>query len=48
MKKMLVVDDDIRVRALIRRVFQQAGFEVLECADGQGVSGLVQKERPAI
>jgi DNA-binding response OmpR family regulator len=48
MGKLLVVDDDRVVRRLIRRVFEEAGYEVIETADGQGVSQLVQTERPAL
>ena len=35
MKKVLVVDDDISVRASMKKVLQGAGYEVLLAADGR-------------
>ncbi len=32
--RVLVVDDDVDIRAVLRRILEQAGFEVLEAGDG--------------
>ena len=39
MKRILVIDDDIQVRQMLRQTLQRAGYEVVEAPDGkQGLS----------
>jgi len=35
MSKILVVDDDRQIRAMLRQALESAGFEVVEASDGQ-------------
>ena len=39
----LVVDDDQRVRAMLRRYLTEEGFAVSEAADGAGMRGILEK-----
>ena len=41
----LIVDDDHRVRDLLRRYFEQEGFRVSEAADGDGLRGELAAHR---
>ncbi|MBI3549103.1 MAG: response regulator [Elusimicrobia bacterium] len=47
-RKLLVVDDDPVIRRLIRRSLQEAGYEVIEAADGDVALELVRSEHPAL
>ena len=42
----LVVDDDVTVRAMAEHHFQVAGFEVMTLAQGDGVAEMFQTHRP--
>jgi two-component system phosphate regulon response regulator OmpR len=42
--KILVVDDDARIRDLLRRYLTQEGFEVLQAEDGKGLTRVLQRE----
>jgi two-component system phosphate regulon response regulator OmpR len=42
--RLLVVDDDARIRDLLRRYLGQEGFEVLVAEDGRGLDRLLQRE----
>lgn len=45
-KKLLVVDDDAEVREVMSRSFQQAGYEVIEAADGHMAADWIEWEHP--
>jgi len=45
-KKILVADDTITVRKVAARLLEEAGYDVLEAADGRQALDLVQKEHP--
>ncbi len=42
--KILVVDDDARIRDLLRRYLTQEGFEVLLAEDGKSLNRIMQRE----
>lgn len=42
--KILVVDDDVRIRDLLRRYLTQEGFDVLQAEDGKSVSRVLMRE----
>lgn len=42
--KILVVDDDVRIRELLRRYLTQEGFDVLQAEDGKSVSRVLMRE----
>lgn len=42
--KILVVDDDQRIRELLRRFLAQEGFEVMQAADGKALTRVLQRE----
>lgn len=42
--KILVVDDDARIRDLLRRYLDQQGFEVLLAEDGKAMTRVMQRE----
>lgn len=44
--KILVVDDEKRVRGLLREVLSQAGFEIREAESGRGALDLARSSRP--
>lgn len=46
--KILIVEDDPAIRALLRAVFEGAGHEVFEVADGLAALGAAQEARPDI
>jgi two-component system alkaline phosphatase synthesis response regulator PhoP len=46
MKRVLVVEDEIKIARLVRDYLSQAGFEVLEAADGPSALSLARAERP--
>lgn len=45
-KKILVVDDEDRVRESIREILSDEGYRVIEAADGTKVLDLIKSERP--
>ncbi len=46
MKRVLVVEDEMKIARLVRDYLRQAGFEVLEAADGPAALMLARSERP--
>jgi DNA-binding response OmpR family regulator len=44
--KVLVVDDEVHVRNLLRAYLEQAGYEVRCCADGPSALQMVQEDPP--
>lgn len=46
MKKILVVEDELKIARLVRDYLHQAGFAVLEAADGPTALTLARAERP--
>ena len=42
--KILVVDDDVRIRDLLRRYLSQEGFEVLQAEDGKALTRVLLRE----
>lgn len=47
-KKVLVVDDDAFIRALLRTWLQEAGYSVVTAGDGQQALEQVEREKPDI
>ena len=48
MYKILIADDDPRIREILRVYFKKADFEVIEAEDGQQALTKVEKEKPNI
>lgn len=46
MKTVLVVEDELKIARLVRDYLQQAGFAVLEAADGLSALSLARSEQP--
>jgi len=46
MKVILIVDDEERVRALLREYLSREGFQVLTAGDGHEALGVVRRNRP--
>lgn len=46
MKRVLVVEDELKIARLVRDYLHQAGFDVLEAADGNTALALARSERP--
>jgi two-component system alkaline phosphatase synthesis response regulator PhoP len=46
MKRVLVVEDEIKIARLVRDYLHQAGFAVLEAADGEAALALARAEKP--
>ena len=46
MKTVLVVDDEPVLRAIVREVLVEAGYAVVEAADGRAMLALVDRDRP--
>ena len=42
--KILVVDDDSRIRDLLRRYLSQEGFEVFQAEDGKALNRILLRE----
>lgn len=42
--KILIVDDDVRIRDLLRRYLAQEGFEVLQAEDGKSLTRVLLRE----
>ncbi|MDJ0925597.1 MAG: response regulator transcription factor [Acidimicrobiia bacterium] len=45
-KRVLVVEDEVKIARLVRDYLHQAGFDVLEASDGPGALHLARAERP--
>ena len=45
-KKVLVVEDELKIARLLRDYLQQAGFDVVEAADGAVAVALARQEKP--
>ena len=45
-KTILVCDDEIYIRILIRKIFESRGFSVIEAADGKAGVAAAEKNRP--
>ena len=46
MKRVLVVEDEIKITRLVRDYLRQAGFDVLEAIDGPSALSLARAEKP--
>jgi len=46
MKRVLVVEDELKIARLVRDYLHQAGFDVLEAADGNSALTLARTEQP--
>ena len=46
MKKVLVVEDEMKIARLVRDYLRQAGFAVLEAADGPAALAIARQEQP--
>ncbi len=46
MKRVLVVEDELRIARLVRDYLRQAGFDVLEATDGASALSLARSEKP--
>jgi len=46
--RIIVVDDDAKLRELLRRHLAEHGFEVLVAPDGQSLDRLMLRDRPRI
>lgn len=46
--KILVVDDDVELRDLLREYLTQQGFAVSVLHDGDGLAARLERERPAL
>ena len=46
MKRILVVEDEMKIARLVRDYLHQAGFDVIEAADGSTALSLAKAERP--
>jgi CheY-like chemotaxis protein len=44
----LVVEDNVRNRKLVRTILEFRGIEVIECDDGEPALALAKKHRPAL
>jgi CheY-like chemotaxis protein len=44
----LIVDDDVVIRTVLRSVLEDEGIEVAEAADGQAAVDYVSRQRPAL
>ncbi|MER1998283.1 MAG: response regulator [Lysinibacillus sp.] len=45
MKKILIVDDQQGIRALLNEIFQREGFETVQCGNGLQAVQLVQEQQ---
>ena len=46
MARILVIDDDVQIREMLRQMLEGEGFEVADAADGNAAIK-IQRERPA-
>jgi len=44
LSKIIIVDDDARIRDLLRRFLTQEGFDVLQADDGRALDRVLQRE----
>lgn len=44
--KILVVDDELAIRRLLRNTLERAGYHVIEAADGRGALAMARTEHP--
>jgi two-component system, OmpR family, phosphate regulon response regulator OmpR len=44
LNKILVVDDDVRIRDLLRRYLVQEGFDVMQAEDGKALNRVLQRD----
>jgi CheY-like chemotaxis protein len=44
MPKMLVVDDEPEINALVARIFEKLGFEVVQCNDGVEALTIIERQ----
>ena len=47
-KKILIVDDEVEICGILRRFFQQQGFEVVTSTDGDNAITLATQVRPHV
>jgi len=47
-KKILVVDDQFGIRILLNEIFQKAGYQTFQAANGAQALALVKKEEPEL
>jgi CheY-like chemotaxis protein len=47
-EKILVVEDELAVRVLVRRVLERMGYDVIEASSGQEALELVRRNRPRL
>ena len=45
-KKIMIVDDETGICSVLRRFFQDQGYQVVTCTDGDGAIALATQERP--
>ena len=48
MARILIIDDDIQVRNILKRTFEQEGFEVTDAPDGEKGIKLFHQEQPDV
>ena len=48
MERILIADDEARIRGLLRLVLRDAGYAVLEAADGDAALASVRAHRPGV
>lgn len=46
MKRVLIVEDEVKIARLVRDYLRQAGFDVLEAIDGPGALAMARAEKP--
>ena len=46
MKRVLIVEDEVKIARLVRDYLRQAGFDVLEATDGPGALSMARAEKP--
>ena len=46
MKKVLIVEDEVKITRLVRDYLRQAGFDVIEATDGRSGLALARSEKP--
>jgi DNA-binding response OmpR family regulator len=46
MRRILLVDDELNIRVLTRKLLEDAGYEVMEARDGKDILKILEKDRP--
>ncbi len=46
MKRVLIVEDEVKIARLVRDYLRQAGFDVIEATDGPGALSMARAEKP--